>query len=79
MFTTSKEVRGTIVAPEPIASKVRFYEDNELEELVRKAGFRETRVERPNLEPYARAAKLPEDVVPMFSGRSGQLLIARKV
>lgn len=80
VFMTSKEVKGTIAAPEPVASRVRFYEDDELEELARKAGFRDVRVERPDLAPYARKLNLPEDVFPTYSDkRPGQLLIARKI
>ncbi len=43
------------------------------------AGFAEARVERPDLETYARLAGLREDIVRQFRGPSGcQLLTARK-
>ena len=39
IYTTSPELRGTPAAPEPVASRGRFYEDEELVELARLAGF----------------------------------------
>jgi SAM-dependent methyltransferase len=39
LYTTSPALRGTPAAPEPVASHGRFYEDDELAELARKAGF----------------------------------------
>ncbi len=78
IFALSPEMRGTIAAPEPMASRLHFYEDKQLEQMAQKAGFAQVRVERPDLEPFAREAKLPEDMVPLFSGRSGQLLLAHK-
>ncbi len=78
LFTGSRELRGTPAAPEPIASRIRFYEDEEIEQLARKAGFAEVRVERPNLEPFAREVGVPEEALPLFSSRSGQLLLASK-
>lgn len=41
-----------------MASRIRFYENEELRELVARAGFAEVRVERWNLEPDAREAGL---------------------
>jgi len=78
IFTGSKELRGTPAAPEPIASRLRFYEDGELEQLAHEAGFREARVERPDLEGYARQSGVPTEALPLFSGRTGQFLIALK-
>ncbi len=78
LFTSSRELRGTPAAPEPMASRIRFYEDEELGELARNAGFAEARVERPNLEPFAREVGVPEAALPLFSSRAGQLLLARK-
>jgi hypothetical protein len=47
--------------------------------MAEKAGFVKIRVERPDLEPFAREAKLPEDVVADFrGGRDSQLLLAWK-
>jgi SAM-dependent methyltransferase len=82
MFTGSKELRGTPAAPEPIAARLFFYEDAELEQLARKAGFSEARVERPDFEQYAREAGVPEEAMGLFACRGGpgygQLLLARR-
>jgi SAM-dependent methyltransferase len=78
LFTGSKELRGTPAAPEPVASRLHFYEDQELEELARKAGFAEAVVERPDFEQFAREVGIPEESLGLFKGRTGgQLLIAR--
>jgi SAM-dependent methyltransferase len=80
VFTISEKARGTPAAPEPMASRSRFYTDEELARLARDAGFALASVGHPDLEPHARAAGLPEDVVAMFKGdpAGGQLLLARK-
>lgn len=81
-FNGTKELRGTPAAPEPMASRLHFYEDDELVELARKAGFREARVERPDLEQFARDAGVPEEAMVFFRRGQGelygQLLIARR-
>ena len=78
LFTGTKELRGTPAAPEPIASRLYFYEDQELEELARKGGFAEAVVERPDFEQAAREVGIPEEFLGLFKGRSGgQLLVAR--
>ena len=72
-------MKGTIAAPEPMASRLHFYTDQELTEMAEKAGFVKIRIERPNLECLAREAKLPEDVVVDFRGEAhDQLLLAWK-
>jgi SAM-dependent methyltransferase/uncharacterized protein YndB with AHSA1/START domain len=79
LFTGSKELRGTPAAPEPIASRLHFYEDQELIELARKAGFGEAHLEWPDFEPLAREAGVPEEALDLFKGRGGaQLLVASK-
>jgi SAM-dependent methyltransferase len=79
LFTGSKELRGTPAAPEPMASRLYFYEDQELEEFARKAGFDNAVVERPDFEQYAREVGIPEEHLALFKGRAGgQLLVARK-
>jgi len=78
LFHGSKELRGTPAAPEPMASRLRFYEDAELEQMARDAGFAEARVERPDMEQYAREAGVPEEAMVLFAARFGQLLFARK-
>jgi SAM-dependent methyltransferase len=79
VFTVSEEAKGTPAAPEPFATKGRFYADAQLVELARAAGFADAAVEHPDLEPYARDAGLPDDVVELFSGAAeiSQLLLAR--
>ncbi len=79
VFTDSEELRGTEAAPEPIASHSSFFTDTELAGLATRAGFREAKVDRPDLGPYAKEAGLPGDIVSMFAGPGyGQLLTARK-
>jgi SAM-dependent methyltransferase len=79
LFTGSKELRGTPAAPEPVASRLKFYEDEELEALARQAGFRQAHVDRPDFEPFAREVGIPEDFLGLFRGRAGgQLLTAQK-
>jgi len=78
VYTSTKELRGTPAAPEPIASRLRFYEDHELEDLAREAGFNQVRVERPSLEGFARQANVPSEDIALFSGRAGQILVAQK-
>lgn len=79
VFTVSEEARGSPAVPEPMASRARFYTDEELVELARAAGFADASVTRPDLEPFAREAGLPDDVVALFASdeRFGQLLVAR--
>jgi SAM-dependent methyltransferase len=79
VFTGSKELRGTPAAPEPIASRLHFYEDDELKGLAQKAGFSEAHLEDPDFELFAREAGVPEEHLDLFKARGGgQLLVARK-
>jgi SAM-dependent methyltransferase len=79
LFTGTKKLLGTPAAPEPVASRLYFYEDNELEELARKAGFAEAHFEHIDFEPLAREAGVPEEHLALFRGDDGaQLLVARK-
>ena len=71
-------LRGTPAAPEPMASRLRFYEDDMLEQLAREAGFERARVVRRDLEAFAREAGVPEDALALFSGRGAPFLLARK-
>ena len=79
VFTVSEEAKGSPAAPEPMASRGRFYMDEQLVELARGAGFPDATVEHPDLERHAREAGLPEDVVALFTGarEMSQLLVAR--
>jgi ubiquinone/menaquinone biosynthesis C-methylase UbiE len=44
VMTTAPEARGTPASPEPFASRGHFHTDDELLELARAAGLRETRI-----------------------------------
>ncbi len=75
------ELKGTPGAPEPMASRLAFYDSDELEALGRKAGLADVKVLRRDLEPYARAAGVPADALPLFSGAKGggaRFLLATK-
>jgi ubiquinone/menaquinone biosynthesis C-methylase UbiE len=79
LFTGTKKLLGTPAAPEPVASRLHFYEDHELEDLARRAGFAETRFERPDYEPLARKVGVPEEALELYRGsEGGQLLVAGK-
>lgn len=78
IFTGSKELRGTPAAPEPIASRVHFYEDGELEELAMKAGFAKAAVKHPDFLPFAKEVGIPEEQLGAFTNSAGQLLVAYK-
>ncbi len=79
LFTGGKALRGTPAAPEPIASRLHFYEDDELVALARRAGFHKVRVDHPDFEPYARTVGIPQEALPLFADRTaGQLLVAYK-
>ncbi|HZW84979.1 MAG TPA: methyltransferase domain-containing protein [Nitrososphaerales archaeon] len=78
IFSTSKEARGTIAAPEPMASRIHFYEDVEIERMALKAGFSKAQVERPDLSRFVRGSGIRKGDQETFSVPFGQLLIARK-
>jgi SAM-dependent methyltransferase len=44
VYTTSPELRGTPAAPEPLASRTHFYDDDELVALARRGGFADATV-----------------------------------
>ena len=69
--------RGTLAAPEPIASRLRFYDDAELERLAREAGFEHVRVARIDLYEHARAAGVPDEHLPSFAAAAPFLLATR--
>ncbi len=75
----TRELAGTPAAPEPMASRIRFYEDDELRRLALQADFVEAHAERPEHEGFAREAGLSEAEVAFFQATGGaQLLTARK-
>lgn len=80
LFTGTKELRGTPAAPEPVASRAHWYEDEELVALARGAGFVEVRVDRPDMARAARQAGIPTEALAFFESGppSGQILEARR-
>jgi ubiquinone/menaquinone biosynthesis C-methylase UbiE len=44
VYTTAPSLRGTPAAPEPLASRAHFHEDDELADLFRRAGFEDVTV-----------------------------------
>lgn len=72
------ELRGTPAAPEPMASRLHFYELEELAELGRAAGFSDVRAVHRPMEAIAREVGIPEEHLPLFSGPGGSFLLARK-
>ncbi len=78
-FTGSKALRGTPAAPEPAASRLHFYEDEELVRLALGAGFATARVDHPSLYAYAKRAGVPDADLALFKGTGGaQLLVAAR-
>lgn len=78
VFGSDPVTRGTPATPEPVASRLRYYSDEELARLGHLAGFPDARVLRRDLGPHARDAGLPEDVVTAFAGWAAPFLVARK-
>jgi len=72
------KLKGTPAAPEPMASRLHFCEDDELEQLACDAGFEEVRVVRRDVEQFAREAGIPEEHLPLYAGPGEQFLLARK-
>jgi SAM-dependent methyltransferase len=71
-------LRGTPAAPEPMASNLRFYEEDELQQLAEEAGFAKAKVVWRDLEPFARQVGVPEEHLGLFSGPGTSFLLAEK-
>jgi SAM-dependent methyltransferase len=71
-------MRGTPAAPEPMASRLRFYEDDELQRLAEEAGFAKAKVVRRELLPFARQVGVPEEHLALFAGPGAPFLLAQK-
>jgi ubiquinone/menaquinone biosynthesis C-methylase UbiE len=69
--------RGTPAAPEPMASRLRFYEDEDLVRLAHDAALTDVRVERRDLEEHAREAGVQEEYLSLFEAEA-PFLVARK-
>ena len=71
------KLRGTWAVPKPMAARLRFFEDDELERLADKAGFAGVRVVRRNLEAFAREVGVPQEHLSLFADDTS-FLLARK-
>jgi ubiquinone/menaquinone biosynthesis C-methylase UbiE len=69
--------RGTAAAPEPMASRLRFYEDEDLVRFAHDAALTDARVVRRTLEDAAREAGVPDEYVELFEDEA-PFLVARK-
>jgi ubiquinone/menaquinone biosynthesis C-methylase UbiE len=78
LLGTETELKGTPACPEPLASHLRFYDDDGLRRLGIDAGFANVAVVRRNLEALAREVGVPEDHLPMFAAHDARFLIAVK-
>lgn len=72
------ELRGTPAAPEPMESRLRFYEDNDLRNLAKEAGFEQFTVLQRNLERFARETGIPQEHLSLFKGHASRFLYASK-
>ena len=78
IFLVSKEMKGTIAAPEPVASRMRFYDKTELTELISEKGFSKVEVEQADLLPYAKRVGIPETDLFLFDRKYSLLVKAEK-
>ena len=60
-------LRGTPAAPEPIASRLHFYDDDQLRQLALDAGFSDVKVVRRDLLAFAREVGVPEEHLSLFA------------
>ncbi|MEY7850181.1 methyltransferase domain-containing protein [Natrarchaeobius sp. A-rgal3] len=72
------ELEGTVAAPEPLASRLSFYDSDDLEALARDAGFEAVEIVRQTLEPYAEEADIPEDHRSLFEYRARVLRASKQ-
>lgn len=78
MLGSDPSMRGTPAAPEPMASRLRFYEDDELQRLAEAAGFAKAKVVRRDLLPFARKVGIPEEHLALFADGGAPFLLAQK-
>lgn len=69
--------RGTPAAPEPMASRLRFYDDEELARFAHDAALTAVQVVRCDLEEPAREAGVPDEYLEYFAD-TAPFLVARK-
>lgn len=72
------ELKGTIGAPEPMASRLHFYNNEGLRNIAKDAGFDKVTIIRRNLEPYAKEVGIPEEYLSLFSEFGARFVLARK-
>lgn len=70
-------LKGTPAAPEPFASRLKFFNDDEFAGIAKKAGFTQVRVILRSLEQYAHEAGVPEELIPLFSGDTAFLIAVK--
>ena len=70
--------RGTPAAPEPMASRLRFYEDDDLVRMAQDAAFTDVRVERRSLYEPAQQVGIPDEHLQYFEEGAAPFLVARK-
>jgi hypothetical protein len=70
-------LRGTPAAPEPIASRLHFYNDDQLKWLALDAGFSSAEVVRRELLTFAREVGVPQEHLALFA-RPAPFLLAFK-
>jgi SAM-dependent methyltransferase len=75
---TDPELKGTPACPEPVASRLRFYDDVDLLDLARAAGWNKATVLRRNLTELARKEGIPEEHLTLFSGHDARILVGQK-
>ena len=78
LLGSDPNLKGTPAAPEPMLSRLSFFDDDELRSLGIDAGFTEVRVTRRNLEAFAREAGVPEEHLGLFGDPGAPFLLARK-
>ena len=72
-------MRGTLAAPEPMASRLHFYEDDELQRLAEQAGVANAKVVRRDLLSAAQQVGIPEEHLALFAqGPGTPFLLAQK-
>jgi hypothetical protein len=61
-----------------MASRLRFYTDDEHRQLALAAGFDRATVIRRDLEPFARQVGVPDEHLALFAGATTPFLLAYK-
>ena len=75
VYVSSPDLKGSPASPEPFASRLRFYQNDEVLDLAARAGFAERRLVSPDFENYSRKAGIPEEAMEFFKGKGGGVLL----